>query len=429
MGIFRIIDFLIPGFFVLILKEYFDLFLSNRSAHVKVQYLLWFAYWILDYIFTIFVKLSIPFSLIYTFFVMCLVCKIIYIDKIKTIVMAVLFILCIGCVSEVLIGFLFFAIEDGTIPNSILIGSIASKLLVLVIVRLIKLTKKQINYEYISLNLWLASISISLGSLYVIHLLYVTVKKYAAENIVELIFAMIFILLIDIISFKEFDKISNDAWIENINNLYKEQIRLLTIQDAERQEMFLSIQKNRHDFKNHLICINEYAQNQDYTRLIEYIQTLQNEDYNNIQKKIISGNSIIDVLVSYKIELAKKYNIQIETNIEIPEKMPYSDFDICVIITNSLDNAIEALKNFENRKIIRLVIKYTHSNLYICVSNPYIGEINTNSEGKLLTSKKNKSEHGIGITSIQKAVSNYNGLVKIHTNNGNFKIEAILYPN
>ena len=109
------------------------------------------------------------------------------------------------------------------------------------------------------------------------------------------------------------------------NTIYKNQIKLLMTRENNRREISSQMQKNIHDFKNHLICIKEYAERKNYKKIIDYINILQGHSCENTFLKKYSGNEIIDYLISEKVNIAKQKGINVFTDISIPETFECSD--------------------------------------------------------------------------------------------------------
>ena len=103
-SVISFMDFLFPGFFILILKEYFELFLENRFSKKWIPYVFFCMYWLEDYIISNSIVLGVPYSLFFTIFNLFLLCKLIYKDSIKNILFSVFLIECLGCISEMLIS-------------------------------------------------------------------------------------------------------------------------------------------------------------------------------------------------------------------------------------------------------------------------------------------------------------------------------------
>lgn len=424
-NIMSLLDFILPGIFTLILKEYFELFLKNRFVNKWVPYCFFVIYWLEDYFVSDNISLEVPYSLLFTVFNLLILCRIIYVNSVKDIFLTVIFIECLGCILEMLTSILL-----NNANTDQFIGSVCSKIMLLIFVRIIKIMKKQTDYKYISLRDWIINILISMSSIYIIYSFYLeTYLNDTYNNRIAVMLSTLLILLINILSFNMLNRIAKDFEIIHTNTIYKNQIEFLTARVNSRREISSEMQKNIHDFNNHLLCIKEYAEKENYKKIIDYINLLQGYKGENTFFKKYSGNEIIDYIISEKINIAKQKGITILIDLSIPDTFQCSDFDICIILTNAIDNAIEALSDIDTKvdKNINLIMRYTKSSLYICVTNPCLKPINFTSDGTLQTTKKSSFGHGIGLSSIQKAANRYNGLVRTNIENDIFKLEIILY--
>ena len=150
-----------------------------------------------------------------------------------------------------------------------------------------------------------------------------------------------------------------------------------------------------------------------------------NEDIDSIKSTVYTENKFIDSLLNYKIGMAIDKNIQIETVVDknIPK---ISDVDLCSVLGNLLDNAIEACEkdNIENKTII-LHMTVRNSCLLICVKNS-ISESIISSNPNFVTTKQNKEIHGMGLKSIRSIAEKYSGSFKISEQDGIFFIAEVL---
>ena len=117
----------------------------------------------------------------------------------------------------------------------------------------------------------------------------------------------------------------------------------------------------------------------------------------------------MDALVNYKYLLAVQKNIEMQVEICIPEELNVDTADLCIILGNLLDNAIEAAEKCEKEKRIRLKILYGNRNIRIEIANTFDGEIHRMENGMYMTSKKDAKRHGIGLQSVQKSIDKYKG--------------------
>ena len=199
-------------------------------------------------------------------------------------------------------------------------------------------------------------------------------------------------------------------------------------QNIKYEENSDATKKIAHDFRNHITCIRELIRKSEYSRALSYIDDIAKTYDTGLLPFGGSGNVVIDGLLKEKYSMACQYDITIDAILEIPSTFCFSDADISVILGNSLDNAIEALKNssIKNRRIM-LEICLRQRNLMICVKNEYEGTIRKNSEGNFITSKSDKKNHGIGLTSIKNAVEKYDGIMEINTKGKVFELNILLY--
>lgn len=314
------------------------------------------------------ISLEVPYSLLFTVFNLLILCRIIYVNSVKDIFLTVIFIECLGCILEMLTSILL-----NNANTDQFIGSVCSKIMLLIFVRIIKIMKKQTDYKYISLRDWIINILISMSSIYIIYSFYLeTYLNDTYNNRIAVMLSTLLILLINILSFNMLNRIAKDFEIIHTNTIYKNQIEFLTARVNSRREISSEMQKNIHDFNNHLLCIKEYAEKENYKKIIDYINLLQGYKGENTFFKKYSGNEIIDYIISEKVNIAKQKGITILIDLSIPDTFQCSDFDICIILTNAIDNSIEALSDIDTKvdKNINLIMRYTKSSLYICVTNP-----------------------------------------------------------
>ncbi len=163
--------------------------------------------------------------------------------------------------------------------------------------------------------------------------------------------------------------------------------------------------KQIHDFKNHLNVLSSLTENNPNAQ--EYIRQLQ-EDFRTKDQKIHSGNHIIDAIVSHEMAAAKEQNIAFSAEILLTTDLSLSDTEICVVLANQLDNAIEAclLLPPEERKI-HLEIGQKQGFTFFKVANSAV--VNPfDKNGELISLKKN-SCHGLGVKNIRETLRRHGG--------------------
>ncbi len=184
-------------------------------------------------------------------------------------------------------------------------------------------------------------------------------------------------------------------------------------------DMTTDIRKFRHDYKNHMHCLKSLLDKQKIDDALKFLDSLfTNPTMNKTSFK--SGNTIADAILNDKAAIAAKENFRLNFSGVISENV--SAFDICTILSNALDNSLEAcrrLKNAEERYIdVNCVLK--NDMQMICITNP-----SDTDDPDLKTSKENKNEHGFGLYNIRKTVDALDGTVNISQTSPVFVLDVM----
>lgn len=203
---------------------------------------------------------------------------------------------------------------------------------------------------------------------------------------------------------KEF-KEKSDILDEQIKNQYNHYVEL--------EKYYSEIFRIKHDINNHNNIISVLLQNGEYSELKIYMDKY-NKNIINLEKKVlICKNKIIDAICLSKRAICKEKGINIKFDIKVPEFINIDDLDLCIIYGNILDNAIEACTRIVDQnkeKFIDIKSNIVKGYLTIKIVNSKDG-VSINRNGKFITLKKDKKNHGIGLYSVQKSVDKYNGQV------------------
>ena len=199
-----------------------------------------------------------------------------------------------------------------------------------------------------------------------------------------------------------------------------EKNRLLTMRNDLLESNYQAIQKiydeNRmlsHDFKNHILAINQLIQEKKSEEALNYISTYVNRTL-NINHRVECGCKIIDIIVNCKIAEASEKKINFIYDIDLIGKIDIQDIDMCALLANLLDNAIEACEKIEeNDRWIYLKIKRKNHMLFIILENA-ISEDKKDKNSFFYSTKKNQVLHGLGMKSIDNVIHRYDGY-KSHT--------------
>jgi sensor histidine kinase regulating citrate/malate metabolism len=204
---------------------------------------------------------------------------------------------------------------------------------------------------------------------------------------------------------------------------------VLKKQRDEVQNIYQTMRAWRHDYHNHIQSIKAMLAMKKFEELDAYLCTLE-QDLDSIDIAIRTGNVGLDAILSSKVSIARKNNIEVNCTAKVPDQLKISDVHLCAIVGNLLDNAIEACEKIKSeegnqfpQKFIRIYIGMFKQQLYISVSN------STNAKhrrrlNELVTSKL--GEHGFGLRRIDKIAEQYDGFVNRKNEPGIFATEVML---
>lgn len=182
--------------------------------------------------------------------------------------------------------------------------------------------------------------------------------------------------------------------------------------------------KIRHDINNHLLALNLLIEKGDLTGARSYIGEIS-EQIDQTIMPVRTGSNVLDALIWQKLRQARKLSVELKTEVHCSlSGRGISDYDLCGIFGNILDNAMEAVKGAEE-PVISLFISNQMNMLYISCENTYEGELKRRGD-KFITTKGDTEHHGFGIARVKEIAKLYHGEVNISTENGRFLIEILL---
>ena len=178
------------------------------------------------------------------------------------------------------------------------------------------------------------------------------------------------------------------------------------------------IKKAEHDLKHHLLSVLGTLENGDTEQAETYLRTLLKEYETSIFKYVSLENSTINSVLNFKIGRCHANGIDLKLEIESDFK-GFDDTDICVLLSNLLDNAIEASLLVEEHPAITLAVTNKQNYLCILIRNRIMQSVLKQNE-QLKTTKQNKKNHGLGLYSVGQIVDKYEGMKNFYEKNGYF---------
>ena len=192
----------------------------------------------------------------------------------------------------------------------------------------------------------------------------------------------------------------------------------------EIDNMYRKIRGWRHDYRNHIQTMKAYAASENWDAIRRYLDLLD-DDLTTVDTVIKTGNPMTDAILNSKISLANSRNVKVIADACIPVKLNLSEIDLCCIIGNLFDNAIEAcMKLPEDQRVIRLYMDLRNTQLYISITNFTAGK-KMKKEGKRFRSTKGAG-HGFGLVRIDAIVERLDGYISRNSEDGAFTTEILL---
>lgn len=201
-------------------------------------------------------------------------------------------------------------------------------------------------------------------------------------------------------------------------------------------ELYRKNERLYHDMNHHLQMIYHLAKRLDCPEIQDYVTSIHTPIM-ELSDMVWSGNDIVDAILNHTQHEARKLGIKMDINAEYPKDCPISSDDICVILFNLLDNAIEACLKTMNVSLpgspditdspmIFVTIRRIHDFLIIKVQNPY-AKVPKKRFGLFASSKSNSLHHGIGLKNVKEIVEKYQGNLEFDIKNERFTTTTLLF--
>ena len=234
---------------------------------------------------------------------------------------------------------------------------------------------------------------------------------FIAGGIAALIFILLEYLLQRIMKREE------DKTIIYQNKLMKQQM-------DEIENIYMTMRGWRHDYHNHLQSLKGYLSLNKVEQMKDYLNELET-DLDSIDTLYHSGNLQLDSILNAKLAIAEKGQIRIHCDASIPPQLHVSDLDLCVILGNLLDNAIESCRKIKNpdERFIRVYIGILKKQLYISITNATSETVKQRTDHYFTTKR---GDHGHGLKRVDQVVKKYDGYLNRQNEPGVFATEIVL---
>ena len=202
------------------------------------------------------------------------------------------------------------------------------------------------------------------------------------------------------------------------------QRELIETHFAEVENMYRQIRGWRHDYRNHIQVMKAYAASGNMEAIREYLDKLDT-DLATVDTVIKTGNAMTDAILNSKISLARSRQIPVKADAHIPVVLRISELDLCVILGNLFDNAIEAsLQLPPEKRLIRLYMDIKGTQLYISLTNFTAGKKLPKVGGRFRSAKG--EGHGFGLVRMDAVIERLGGYISRNSEDGAFTTEVLL---
>ena len=310
----------------------------------------------------------------------------------------------------------FSVISGNTIRNIALPESSAARLQTIVVVRILQLVlfyilslnKKRFDIKSTSLIICFIIPFVSFLSGVMIYNIFLIDTDHLINEQLSYIISISY-MVINVVVFILYERMNKEAERNYMLIEEQKQYDMIEENNVQMNQIYSNIKTWQHDYRNHMQLILSYIERKDIKEAESYIKSLDDQIVlTNV--KITTGNYLIDTIVSSKMTLASTYDIKYTCEGSLPEELGISKVDLCAVISNLLDNAIEACQKVDENRYIEFEIHLIKDQLYIGMKNSSNGKYKRK-RGELDTTKKGDF-HGVGLKHIRNIIDQYNGMYK-----------------
>jgi len=187
---------------------------------------------------------------------------------------------------------------------------------------------------------------------------------------------------------------------------------------SEMEAVYADIRGFKHDMGNHIMAVENLFLKNEQAEAIEYLSELKKK-FTMITAEVKTGNPVTDIILTEKRKEAEERDVDFKCAFHYPEGTVMNAFDISVVLSNALDNAIEAARICKNPYVH--INSWRKKNVYMIeVRNRFAGILVMDGDSGLPESTKDGPEHGFGLINMRKVAQKYFGDITIEQNGDEF---------
>lgn len=177
----------------------------------------------------------------------------------------------------------------------------------------------------------------------------------------------------------------------------------------------------RHDLRNHLTALYGLLEQGDISQAMGYLEQIAGSPALKGTQRFCE-NEVANVVLSSKAETAQQLGLTADFQIALPKELPITDTDLCALLGNALDNAIEAARETQDKQI-RVRCRADKGLFMFQVENALTGK----EKPDLSTTKSDQRAHGFGLTGMGEIAARYGGSLEAGPMNGRFEL-LVCFP-
>ena len=211
------------------------------------------------------------------------------------------------------------------------------------------------------------------------------------------------------------------------NTTLRHENSMLTMEERRLDQLVRYMNETRtlrHDFRQHLRVIANLAHSGQTEELQEYVDQIEDVSMSNHAR--LCANNAVDAVAAHYEDVAEGQGARIEWSLNIPEEIFIREAELCSVLGNLVENALQAVESLpEERQIVKVTAHLlTEAMMGITVKNPYEGRIRFGRNGLPRTKRRG---HGVGLASVKSIVERYDGTMEIETKGGVFAVSILIY--
>ncbi|HGE5782494.1 TPA: sensor histidine kinase [Bacillus pseudomycoides] len=251
---------------------------------------------------------------------------------------------------------------------------------------------------------------------------FVTKKSFVYVNqvivsswIAFIIFGILTLFLI-VLFFTNYEKEEEKKIIEFKNKILQEDF-------IKMRELYENNAKTYHDLNNHMTTLYKLIKDDKSEKALDYINNISKPILSNYGRNIFTNNTIVDFVINNKMEIMKEEKIKNTIEVEIPQELKIADNDIVAVLSNLIDNAIEACQHIDrfDERWIKITMKKINEMIFLKIENSILIEPKL-LNNHFLTTKEDKKFHGWGLKSVVSIVNKYEGYIRYEYTHKSFDV-------